>query len=317
VRSTYADSSNQLVAYMRGKDSAQYDLVSASSDVSRLLVDHRDVAALDLGLVPGWADVAAPFRSLPAHTVGGKHYGIPLHWVPNLLLYNTRQIKPAPVSWGALYDRRHKGRVTVPNNPMQIADAALYMMRAKPALGIHDPYELTKPQFNAAVALLKAQKKLVDRYWNYPADELQDFKNGRVTIGSGWPWQVETLRTAKVPVAEAKPKEGVTGWIDTWMLGAKAKHPNCAYRWLRYVTTPAVQAQIAVAYGAAPVVPKACPLMNRRHPGSCAGLHANAAPAYLRSIRFWKTPLADCGFGGRMDCVGFVAWQTAWAGIVR
>ena len=27
------------------------------------------------------------------------------------------------------------------------------------------------------------------------------------------------------------PKEGATAWLDTWMLSAKSKHPNCAYMW--------------------------------------------------------------------------------------
>ena len=70
-----------------------------------------------------------------------------------------------------------------------------------------------------------------------------------------------------------------------------------------------------MTYGAAPVSTKACPLMNRLRAGSCAALHAAAPPAYTRRIRFWKTPFADCGYGGRQDCIGFVQWQAAWAGI--
>ena len=39
----------------------------------------------------------------------------------------------------------------MPDNPIQIADAALYLSKTQPKLGITDPYELTQPQFNAAV----------------------------------------------------------------------------------------------------------------------------------------------------------------------
>jgi spermidine/putrescine-binding protein len=41
------------------------------------------------------------------------------------------------------------------------------------------------------------------------------------------------------------PKEGVTGWLDTWMPSAKAKHPNGAYLWMNYITSPKAQAQQA------------------------------------------------------------------------
>ncbi len=30
------------------------------------------------------------------------------------------------------------------------------------------------------------------------------------------------------PVEAILPKEGSTGWSDTWMLSSKAQHPNCA-----------------------------------------------------------------------------------------
>src|SRR5258707_3066291 len=42
---------------------------------------------------------------------------------------------------------KYKGQVTVPDNPIQIADAAVYLKKHQPSLGITDPYELTQPQF--------------------------------------------------------------------------------------------------------------------------------------------------------------------------
>ena len=45
-----------------------------------------------------------------------------------------------------------------------------------------------------------------------------------------------------MPVKEIIPKEGATGWLDTWMLSSKAKHPNCAYKWYQYISSPKVQA---------------------------------------------------------------------------
>jgi hypothetical protein len=36
---------------------------------------------------------------------------------------------------------------------------------------------------------------------------------------------------------------------------------------------------------------------------------------HAKSIRFWKTPVADCGWGGRKDCMDIQAWNNAWASI--
>jgi putative spermidine/putrescine transport system substrate-binding protein len=313
-----AGSSNQMVALMRaggGGGGGQYDLVSASGDASLRLIYGHDVVPVNVNLIPQWKNFLPYFKS-PAHnTVNGVHYGISLQWGPNTLLYNTKVVKPAPKSWSVIYTKQYAGKVSIPNNPIQIADAALYLMKTKPSLGIKDPYELTKAQFNATVALLKAQRPLIKRYWNYASDQIQDFTNKDAVVGATWPYQTLTLQKAKVPVKDEIPSQGATGWADTWMVAAKAPHPNCAYMWMRYAATPQVQAKQAIVFGETPVNPLACPFMNKLQAGSCTQYHLNAPASYLRSIHFWKTPIADCGWGGRKDCVDFTAWQQAWTQI--
>ena len=120
-----------------------------------------------------------------------------------------------------------------------------------------------------------------------------------------------TLLAAKVQVGTVIPKEGVTGWLDTWMLSSKAKHPNCSYKWMQYITTAKAQAQQAVFYGETPVNKKACRIMNTLAKGSCNQYFANAPESYYRSIKFWKTPIADCG-NGKKNCTDLRAWTTAW-----
>ncbi len=313
-----AGSSNEMFNIIHGGGGGgggQYDLVSASGDASLRLIYAGDVVPINVKLIPDWRNFLPAFKSPPHNTIKGVHYGMSLQWGPNTLIYNTKRVKPAPTSWADIYSPKFKGLITVPNNPIQIADAALYLQRTKPALGIKDPYELTKPQFTAVVDLLKQQKPLLKRYWVYPADDIKDYKTGDSIIGATWPYQTLSLQAAGVPVKEIIPKEGVTGWADTWMLTKRAPHPNCAYKWMAYAATPQVQAKQALVFGETPVNPKACPFMNKLQKGSCAAYHLSAPAAYSKAIRFWKTPIADCGWGGRKDCMDLQAWNNAWASI--
>jgi putative spermidine/putrescine transport system substrate-binding protein len=314
VKRTYAGSSDQMVTLMRKGGGGQYDLVSASGDASLRLIYGKDVATVDPAQVPDFKNFYTAFQSPPNNTIGGKHYGISLQWGPNTLLYNTQKVKPAPKSWAALYDSKYKGKVTVPDNPIQIADAALYLMKTQPALGITDPYELNQKQMDAAIGLLKKQRPLVKKYWALASDEISLFKNGDVVIGASWPYQTNTLLAAKAPVRDLIPREGATGWLDTWMLSAKAKHPICAMQWMAWVSTPKVQAQQAIAFGETPVNKLACAQMNKLSKGSCAQYHANAPESYFKTIKFWKTPVADCG-NGKKDCMDYTKWQQAWTQI--
>jgi putative spermidine/putrescine transport system substrate-binding protein len=311
VHAKYAGSSDEMVALMRQGGGGQYDMVSASGDASLRLIRGGDLREMNVALVPEWKNFIPQLQSPSHNTVDGKHYGISLQWGPNILLYNTKAVSPAPTSWSAIYSSSYKGQISVPNNPIQIADAALYLSKTKPSLGITDPYELTEAQLNAAVQLLKEQRPLIKKYWALASDESELFKNGDVTIGAAWPLQLSTLLADKEPVKSLIPAEGATGWADTWMLSAHAAHPNCAYKWVNWVSTPKVQAEQSLTYGETPVNTLACAEMEKISKGSCSIYPANASAAYFNSIRFWKTPVPECG-NGQSDCMDYKVWQQKW-----
>jgi putative spermidine/putrescine transport system substrate-binding protein len=312
VKRKYAGSSDEMVTLMRS--GAGYDMVSASGDASVRLIRGKDVQAVNPDLIPDYENFIEALKSPEHNTVDDVHYGISLQWGPNTLLYDTTKVKPAPTSWGALYDSKYKGKVTVPDNPIQIADAALYLSKSQPDLGIDDPYELTQAQFDAAVALLKTQKPLVKKYWALASDEIDLFKNGDAIIGATWPYQTNTLQADKVPVKDLIPKEGATGWADTWMLSSKSEHPNCAYLWMKHVSTPKVQAQQAIYFGETPANTKACAIMDELSAGSCKQYHADAPESYFNQIKFWKTPTGECN-NGDDNCMDYNQWQQAWTEI--
>jgi putative spermidine/putrescine transport system substrate-binding protein len=314
VRAKYANTSDEMVTLMRQGGGTQYDMVSASGDASLRLIRGGDVREVNPALIPDYKNFIDELKSPSHNTVDGKHYGISLQWGPNTLLYNTQLVNPKPTSWSLIYSPKYKGKVTVPDNPIQIADAALYLSKTKPDLGVEDPYELTQTQLDAAVNLLKQQQPLIKKYWASAADEIELFKNGDAVIGAAWPYQTNTLVAAKAPVAETIPKEGATGWADTWMLAKKSKHVNCAYKWMAWVSTPKVQAQQAIYFGETPANTKACKVMDQLSKGSCEQYHANAPASYFKQIKFWKTPSQDCG-NGKNDCMDYTRWQQAWTEI--
>ena len=310
-----AGSSDEMVSLMKDGGGGQWDMVSASGDADLRLIYGGDVRPMNVDLIPDWQNFGSFFKSPAFNTINGVHYGVSLQWGPNTLLYSTKKFPNKPTSWSVIYDPANKGLITVPDNAIQIADAALYLSKTKPSLGIKDPYELTQPQFNATVDLLKQQQPLIKHYWALATDEINLFQNGDVVVGAAWPYQTIQLKAAGAPVDETIPSEGATGWADTWMLATKAPHPNCAYLWDKWVSTPQVQAEQALSFGETPVNTKACAQMEALQAGSCAQYHADqTGAAYFDTIKFWKTPLADCG-NGQTNCVPYEQWVSAWTTI--
>ncbi len=114
-----------------------------------------------------------------------------------------------------------------------------------------------------------------------------------------------------MPVKSLIPSEGATGWADTWMLSAHAKHPNCAYKWVNWVSSPKVQAEQAISYGETPANTKACAVMETMRRAPAASTTRTPRSAYFDSIKFWKTPVKECG-NGQNDCMDYTAWQQKW-----
>ena len=314
VNAKFGGSSDEMVSLMANGGGGQWDMVSASGDADLRLIYGGDVKPMNTSLIPDYPNFQPQFKSPGFNTINGVHYGISLQWGPNVLLYDTSKFPSAPTSWSVIYNSANAGKVTVPDNPIQIADAALYLMKHNPSLKITDPYELTQPQFDASVNLLKQQRPLVKKYWDLASDEISLFQNGDATVGAAWPYQTNTLKAANAPVADTIPSEGATGWADTWMLAAKAPHPNCAYMWTKWVSTPKVQAEQAISFGETPVNSKACQEMESIQAGSCAQYHADAPASYFSTIKFWKTPIQTCD-DGSSKCIPYAQWQAAWTTI--
>jgi putative spermidine/putrescine transport system substrate-binding protein len=310
LNTRFANSPDEMVSLMADGGGGQWDMVSASGDIGLRLIYDGAVRPMNAGLIPDYASFQPELKSPPFNTVNGTHYGLSVQWGPNLLIFNAQAFAAAPTSWDVLYKPAYSGKIAVPNSPMQIADAALLLMKKQPSLKIADPFELTQPQFDAAMALLKSQQPLV-KYWKFASEEISFFQNDQVVVGAAWPYQSVNLTAANVPIKETIPSEGATAWADTWMMATRATHPNCAYLWTRYISTPKIQAMQAISYGEIPVNSKACAEMEIIQAHSCAQYHADASASYLSSIRFWKTPMTTCDDGSQ-KCVPYAKWQAAW-----
>ena len=225
-----ANTSDEMVTLMH---TGQYDVVSASGDATLRLIYSGDVAPVNTALVPNYSSVF-PFlkdRDWNSVEVDGKRqaYGIPHGWGANLLMWNTKVVNPAPTSWGAVFEASspYRGKLTAYDSPIYIADAALYLMKSKPELGIKNPYSLDQKQFDAAVALLKTQRQNIGEYWADYTKQVQAFESGTSVLGTTWQVITNLIQAdKKVSVKAIVPSEGSTGWSDTWMVSARTQAPH-------------------------------------------------------------------------------------------
>jgi putative spermidine/putrescine transport system substrate-binding protein len=311
-----AATSDEMVALM---NEGGFDLVTASGDASNRLISGGTVQEINTALIPSWDTVDPRLASAPWNTVDGKHYGVPYQWGNNVLLYNTETFGDSPPdSWNVVFEEMtlpdgesNAGRIEAYDGPIYIADAALYLMYHNPELGITNPYQLKREQFNAALDLLRGQRELVARYWHDAFIQMDDVQNEGVVATSSWGFMTYVLKLLGAPVESVVPVEGATGWADSTMMHVDAPNPNCAYMWMEHSLNPKLQGDLAAWFGTVPAVLSACTGNALLTDEGCAVNGLNT----FDQIWFWRTPTTDCG-DGTNDCVPYHEWVTNYIAVI-
>lgn len=233
ISATPMTSSDDAFARIQAGGGSNFDLVSASNDVSQRLIDAGLVQPIDPSRLSNYNDLFPQFQRPSYITKDDQLYGANFAWGPTLMIYNSEEVTEAPTSWRALLDERYEGRISTWNAPIQIAQYAL-LLDPKP----ENPYELDDEQLAQVKDLLLQQRPLIRTYWNYGDELKQLIASGEVVISDAWPYVAVGSREAGLPVVEVIPSEGVTGWSDSWMLTAGAQNVDLAYKWMDYMIGP-------------------------------------------------------------------------------
>jgi putative spermidine/putrescine transport system substrate-binding protein len=96
------------------------------------------------------------------------------------------------------------------------------------------------------------------------------------------------------------------------MIASEAEHPNCAYAWMSYITSPKPQSEVAQWFGEAPANGAACKITGQDF---CDAYHVTDE-GFANKIWYWTTPITQC-LDGRTDtqCTDYGDWTQAWTEI--
>jgi putative spermidine/putrescine transport system substrate-binding protein len=279
-------------------DAGGYDGVAAFGDVTQVLTGGHEVQPIDTGLIPNYDGVYPVLKTLPQNLERGRIVGIPHGRGPDVLLWRTDLVRPAPTSWAVLDDPRYAGRVG-------LYDAAITLAGTAIRLGFRNPYELGAGQFRRVARIAAEESASVGAYWQDSVGALADYTGGNAIIGEATPRIAALLRADQVPVATAVPRGGIAR-SASWMLLSHARHLGCMYRWFDYILSGKANAASARYLHEAPSTGAACAYMN------CRAVHAGDE-AWWSRLSFWQTPQKDCHDRRGTSCVDWFDWSDAWA----
>ena len=269
-----------LADITRGVGRSYYDGILASPEVAGQLIEAGAVRPLDVQRITGYTQLSPTLRSAPSEVSGTRVYGMPYSWDSYVTGYDAGKVKPAPQGWSSLFApasaARYGGKITVPDAPVTLALAALYLKSAQPSLGITDPFELTKPQLAAAVQAVTAVRHNVGTFWTQDSLVIGQLGDGQDVLGAVLSHQIVEMARAGLPTAGVPAPAHVQERVSAWTSTAPANPLAC--------TGPAA--------------------------ANCSEFH-EAGLATARNLVFDHLPASDCG-DGKTGCADYAQWQTDW-----
>lgn len=290
---------------------ANFDVVATSSDVLDEFINQDLIQRINTNLLANYSDIYEDLRKPNWATIDGKTYAVAQGRSFNSFIYQPEKFTEPLNSSDIFWQKPEIALNPIAYDlPMYIADAALHLSNAEPALNIKNIYALDQIQFNAVIEFVKAQSTL--GITQYPdataAKELIEANN----FSTGLVWQsiYSELRTKDQSLDFLVPDYGTTGWVNSWVIMKNVQNINCAYKWLDWVTSQSVNASISYWFGEAPSNSLSCEyIFDKEH---CNKFRANDLTFWSR-VQYWQTPQTTC-IDGRIEveCTNYEQWIRTW-----
>lgn len=223
-----------IISKLRATGGAGFDLAQPSQDrIAGPQADFHIYKPIDLSKVNTNQFMPNLLSATKTNTtIDGKVYALPYLW--GTLGVLTNETKAGKVSnIGEMCNAQYKGKIS-----MRIRRPALILMAFADG---DDPFAAYSNPEKYQAIIEKAGQKLaqcktnVKTYWNNTDDLLNMMRSGEIVAAEGWDSLAFKLQGENMPVGyDRKP----LGWVDTFVLPAKGKADDAAYKWINFVMRP-------------------------------------------------------------------------------
>ena len=245
------DSNEVLEAKLLAGNSG-YDLVVPSASFMARQIKAGVFQKLDKSKLPNLANLDATIMGNVAEYDPDNEHAVVYLWGTTGVGYNEAKVKErlgdaAPTdSWELVFNKENAAKladcgISVLDAPTEIIPAAMKY------LGI-DPRSTNADDFAKASALLAEIKPHI-RYF-HSSQYINDLANGDICVTVGWSGDIFQARDRAdeadngVAISYTIPKEGALSWFDMLAIPTDAKHPENAHKFIDFVMSAQVTADI-------------------------------------------------------------------------
>jgi spermidine/putrescine transport system substrate-binding protein len=224
------------------------DIVTVVSHRMAQFVDSDLLLPMDSGRLTNWSKLNTAYQNAPWLEVDGNRYAVPVLAGFECMTYNTNYVEYTD-TWGMMFDPQYEGFTSY-----IISDFLSIVMQYLGHDGdfvsyVGDP-TTAQTAMNEARDLLIANKNMVRRYYDAPAEVQQMFVNEDIYLAQTWSGPATKLIMDGHPIKFAVPKEGSYGFVYNLNIVNNAPNADNAYLFLdALLASPEVGASMQRASG--------------------------------------------------------------------
>lgn len=223
-----AFSSNEDALTKLQAGASGYDLVTPSQHFVKIMIDSGLLEDIDAHQLDAYRQINDEWRD--PWWDPGNNYSIPLAYGSAGYAVNRDLYKGPVDSWSVYFEppAELRGQIASLSYPDEVVSAAqLY-------LGIEYCTE-SSDEMKRVLDLLQAQKPHVAAY---TSDNIENrIGSGQVKAHFWWDGNTLRLRNGGAPVEYASPKEGLVGWLDSFVVPKGAANIENAKRFIEFMST--------------------------------------------------------------------------------
>jgi spermidine/putrescine transport system permease protein len=226
------DSNEALLAKLQAGN-AGYDVVCPSDYSVEVLRVQKLLRRLDHSALPHLGNLDPDFLDRPYDP--GNAHSVPYFWGTSGIAYSRKRVGDPPVSWGALFDPRYRGRILMLDDAREAIGAALKWRGH--SQNTKDPRLLA-----AAREDLLRQKPLVRTYNSSNFEDI--LLSGDVWLAHAWNGQIAKAMEQDPDIGYALPREGSTLFIDNLAIPLDARNVALAHAFIDFTLEAEIAAEI-------------------------------------------------------------------------
>lgn len=261
IVNTYMDSEEDLLTRLKTSDEGEIDVCLPNCSILPAAIEANLLEPVDTSKLSNFESLFDRFKTQKeCFGKDEKMYAVPFVWGSTAVAYNSDNLKEAPSSIKALFDKKYSGRIAFRDD---YNDA---VMAAALALGqdANNPEDL-----DAIKKLLIEQKPLNKTYWQTGDEFSKLFATGQLDLGLMWSGQAATMRAEGEPIAYVVPEDGGIGWVDNWAIPASSKNKDLAYKFINAMLDKDFQYNWIMKGGPSPANQQAAEALDSEYAKQC------------------------------------------------